>query len=59
MLPTALVLTLMRSEAVLFLLAVAEQLYGGVCLIALWGMDISNHAISSGWVCLTVVLGWM
>ena len=43
MLPPAPVLTLMQSEAVPFSAGTCRQLYGGVCLIALWGTEISDH----------------
>ena len=58
MLHPAPVLTLMWSEAVPFLLALA-----GSCMAVYaslhYGAWTSPTIISSGWVCLTVVLGWM
>ena len=58
MLPPAPVSTLMPSEAVPFLLALA-----GSCMVVYaslhCGEQTSPTMISSGWVCLTVVLGWM
>ena len=58
MFPPALVLTLTQSEAVPFLLALA-----GSCMVVYaslhCGAWTSPTMISSGWVCLTVVLGWM
>ena len=58
MLPTALVSTLIQSEAVPFLLALA-----GSCMVVYaslhYGAWTSPAIISSGWMCLTVVLGWM
>ena len=58
MLPPAPASTLMWSEAVPFLLALA-----GSCMVMYaslhCGAQTSLTMISSGWVCLTVALGWM
>ena len=58
MLPPAPVLTLMQSEALPFLLALA-----GSCMVVYaslyCGAQTSLTIISFGWVCQTVVLGWM
>ena len=58
MLPPALVLTLMQSEAVPFLLVLA-----GSCMVVYaslyCGAQTSPTIISLEWVFLTVTLGWM
>ena len=58
MLPPALVLTLMQSQAVPFLLALA-----GSCMVVFaslhHGAQTSPTIISLGWVFLTVMWGWM
>ena len=58
MLLPALVSTLMQSEAVHFLLALT-----GSCMVVYallhCGAQTSLTIISFGWVCLTVVLGWV
>ena len=58
MLPPAPVLTLTQSEAFPFLLALVGS-YMVVYASLHHGAWTSLTIISSGWVCLTVVLGWM